>query len=169
MADKYSLEKLKITRKNHETGQIEEVETRKVHKISVKPDDEFYMVYIKYMSVFYGLKYADDIKMLAMLCSWAEFNKGVVYLTSSRRKEITETMGIHNSNISNSLKRLKELNLIFGSDGEFEINPTVFWKGSKQTRMDVMQKEGIQVKFNFVMEGDIKPTSGLSPSNEFDK
>lgn len=157
-----------ITRhQNPDTKIWEEVETKKVHKITIKPDDEFYMVYIKYMSPYYDLKYADDIKMLGKLCEWAEFERGIVYLTSGRRKEITETLGIHNSNISNSLKRLKDLKLISGSDGEFEINPVVFWKGSKASRMEMMRKEGIQVKFNFILEQDIKPSTGLLPSKEF--
>jgi hypothetical protein len=168
MANKYKTSTTITRHQNPETRVWEEVETKKVHKITIKPDDEFYMVYIKYMSPYYEIKYADDIKLLGKLCEWAEFEKGTVYLTSGRRKEVTETLGVHNSNISKSLNRLKELKLIAGSDGEFEINPVVFWKGSKASRMEIMRKEGVQTIFNFSLEQDIKPNTGLKPSQSFD-
>lgn len=163
----YRTETVTKRAQNPDTKVWEEVETKKIHKITVKAEDEFYMTYIRYMSPYYDLKYADDIKLLGCLCGWAEFDKGIVYLTSGRRKEITETLGIHNSNISNSLKRLKDLKLIDGSNGEFEINPVIFWKGSKATRLEIMRKEGIQVKFCFVLEQDLKPNTGIKPSEEF--
>ncbi len=169
MAKQYRTDTTVTRHQNPETKVWEEVETKKVYKIKIKPDDEFYMVYIKYMSPYYDLKYADDIKMLGKLCEWAEFDKGVVYLTSGRRKELIEKLSIHNSNISKSIKRLKELKLIDGSDGEFEINPVIFWKGSKASRMEMMRKELIQVKFSFVLEHDIKPTTGIVPNTNFDK
>lgn len=168
MGQKFITGTTKTTRRNPETNQIEEVEISKVMAVKMKSEDEFYMVYIKYTASFYGLKYADDIKLLAKMCEWGEFDKGIVYLTASRRKEIRETLGIHNSNISNSLKRLKLQNLISGDDGEFLINPVVFWKGSKVNRMELMRKEGIQATFNFTLEKDIKPTEGITPSKEFD-
>jgi len=45
----------------------------------------------------------------------------------------------------------------------------VFWKGSKASRIEMMRKEGVQVKFCFVLEQDIKPTNGISPNTNFDK
>jgi hypothetical protein len=152
---------------NPETGKDEVVETTKVHRINVKPEDEFYMVFLKNTAPFFNIKYGDDIKVLAKLCEWAEFDKGIVYITSGRRKEISETLGIHKSNISTSLKRLKETNLLSGENGEFTINPVVFWKGSKATRMELMRKEGVQIMFNFALEHDIKPTSGIKPNTGF--
>lgn len=158
-----------ITRaQNPDTKVWEEVEHIKIHKVNMRPEDEFYMVYIKYMSPYYNLKYADDIKILAKLCEWAEFDKGMVFLTASRRSEILETLGIHNSNVSKSLARLKEHKHISGTRGEFIINPVIFWKGSKASRMDLMRKEGIQVRFNFKLEQDIKPITGLKPSTDFE-
>lgn len=166
---KFKTETTVSRKQNPDTKAWEEVETKKIHKIKIKPEDEFYMVYIKYMSPYYQLKYADDMKVLAKLCEWAEFEKGTVYLTAGRRHEIIETLGIHNSNISKSLNRLIDAKHISGSRGEFIINPVVFWKGSKASRMDLMRKEGIQVIFNFVLEHDIKPTTGIQPNKDFDK
>lgn len=167
MGQRFVTNKRTITRKNPETGQIEEIEDYKVLPIKIKSEDEFYMVYIKFTAQFYGLKYADDIKVLTKMCEWGEFDSGICYLTAGRRKDIRETVGIHNSNISNALKRLKEAKLISGDDGEFLINPVVFWKGSKSSRIEMMRKDGIQAVFNFKLEQDIKPTTGLEPSKEF--
>lgn len=169
MASKGFKTETTITRHKQPNGTWEEVENKKVHKIKIRPEDEFYMVYIKYMAPYYQLKYADDIKILSKLCEWAEFEKGIVYLTAGRRHELTETLGIHNSNISKSLNRLSEAKHISGTRGEFTINPTIFWKGSKNSRMELMRKESIQVTFNFELEHDIKPTTGLSANVNFDK
>lgn len=169
MGQKFITGRRKTTRKNPDTGQIEEVEDFKVMAVKMKAEDEFYMVFIKYTAKFYGLKYADDIKVLAKMCEWGEFDRGVVYLTAGRRKEIRETLNIHNSNISNSLKRLKEQGFISGDDGEFLINPVIFWKGSKANRMEMMRKDGIQAIFNFTLEKDITPDMGIEPSKVFDK
>ena|SRR3982751_6176436 len=169
MATKYTTETTTKRILNPETKLWEEHEVKKVHKIKVKPDDEFYMTYIKYMSPYYDLKYADDIKILAKMCEWAEWEKGIVYLTSGRRHEIIETLGIHNSNISKSINRLSEAKHISGTRGEFIINPVIFWKGSRASRMEQMKKEGIQVIFNFELENDIKPTTNIKPSQEFEK
>lgn len=169
MSKGFKTETTTTRRQNPDTNMWEEVESIKVHKIKLKPEDEFYMVYIKYMSPYYNLKYADDIKILAKLCEWADFDKGTVFLTSGRRSEILETLGIHNSNVSKSLNRLKENKHISGTRGEFIINPVIFWKGSKASRMELMKKESIQVIFKFSLEQDMKPVTGLSPSNEFDK
>lgn len=167
MAKTHILETQVTTRKNPETNQIEEVETRKVHKVKMKSEDEFFMLYIKYLSPFYDLKYADDIKLMAKLMEWCDFNKGEVFLTSSRRKEITEELGIHKSNISTSLKRLREKNLIYGDKGEYKINPTVAWKGSNASRLELMRNEGVQAVFNFTIDQDFKPTKGLEPNTNF--
>lgn len=164
---KHKLEHTIIERKNPITGQTEEIETKKIVKIDVKPDDEFYMVYIKYMSTYYELKYADDIKILAKLCEWVEWEKGIVYLTSTRRLEITDKLKIHNANISKSLNRLREKKLISGKGGEFLLNPTAYWKGSKQARYEMLMDKGIQVQFDYQMIQDIKPTNGIVPSKEF--
>lgn len=169
MASKGFKTETTITRRKQPDGSWEEVEHKKVHKIKIKAEDEFYMVYIKYMAPYYELKYAGDIKILSKLCEWAEFEKGIVYLTAGRRHEIMETLGIHNSNISKSLDRLIKAKHISGTRGEFTINPTIFWKGSKNARMELMQKESIQVTFNFELEQGIKPTTGIQPNTDFDK
>lgn len=168
MAKDFFVESKTTTRKNPETGHVEEVEDRKLIKVNIKDEDEFFMVYFKYMSPYWGLKYVDDVKIITKLCEWAEFDKGVVYLTSGRRKEIIETLGIHNSNISSSLRRLRDALLISGDNGEFTINPKVFWKGSKASRRQILQNDGIQLQFKIIMGDKYKAHKGIHPNEEYD-
>jgi len=149
MATKHFLESKTISRVDPETGEIVETEVKKLVKVNMGKQDEFYMTYCSYLSSLYELTYADDIKLMVKLCEWGEFDTGDVQLTSARRQEITDTMGMHNSNISKSIKRLKEKNLIAGDKGAFKINPVIFWKGDRAVRKDILKKDGLSVMFNF--------------------
>lgn len=149
MASKHFLESKTISKVDKETGEITETEITKLVKINMGKQEEFYMTYCHYLSSLYELTYADDIKLMVKLCEWGQYDKGTVQLTSSRRAEISETMGIHNTNISKSLKRLKEKKLIGGDKGEYQINPAIFWKGDRAVRKELLKKDGLSVIFNF--------------------
>lgn len=152
MASKHFLESKVISKVDKETGEITETETTKLVKINMGKQEEFYMTYCHYLSSLYELTYADDIKLMVKLCEWGQYDKGTVQLTSSRRIEISKTLGMHNSNISKSIKRLKEKALISGDRGEYQINPAIFWKGDRAIRKELLKKEGLNVIFNFKLE-----------------
>lgn len=149
MASKHFLESKTVSKVDKETGEITQTEVTKLIKINIGKQEEFYMTYCNYLSSIYQLTYADDIKLMVKLCEWGQYDKGTVQLTSSRRAEIISDLGMHNANISKSLKRLKEKNLINGEKGEFQINPAIFWKGDRAVRKEILNKAGLNVIFNF--------------------
>jgi len=153
MAKTHYVESSKTEFVNPETGEIQYTETKKVVKINMGKQEEFYMTYCNYLSGFYQLKYADDIKIMVKLNEWALFDTGEVQLTPKRRVEITDELGIRNDAISKSLKRLREKNLIEGDKGDYTINPVMFWKGDRAKRREMLSKEGgLSVTFNFEIE-----------------
>lgn len=126
------------------------VEDEKIITVHLKDTDRYYMTFIEQVSSFLGLSGGNDIKLLTILCTRAEWNTGVVRLTKIDREEIVNEIGIHPSNLSKSLKRLVELNLLDGSNGLYTINPMVFWKGRLEERNKLLKSdEGVKWTLNF--------------------
>lgn len=153
MATKHFLESKTVSNIDRETGEIMTTEVTKLVKINIGKQEEFYMTYCHYLSSIYQLTYADDIKLMVKLCEWGQYDTGRVQLTSARRAEIVSDLSMHNANISKSLKRLKDKKLIDGEKGEFQINPAIFWKGDRAIRKEILKREGLNVTFNFQLEG----------------
>ena len=154
MATKHFLESTTISKVDKETGEVTETEVKKLVKVNMGKQEEFYMTYCQYLAPLYELTYADDLKLIVKLCEWGQYDKGTVQLTASRRVEITDVLGMHNSNISKSLKRLLEKGLISGERGEYLINPVFFWKGDRAIRKEILRKGGVDVMFNFKIDDE---------------
>lgn len=123
-----------------ETGEVQIITTQKTFSIK-STSEEFFIIYTKFLSVFYGLTSLSDIKLFIKFCQLAQFDKGIVLIPTEIRKEIYEELNISSSQFSRSIKSLKSKKLIEGTKGKFRINPTVFWKGSEKTREKVMKDE----------------------------
>jgi hypothetical protein len=112
--------------------------------------EEFYMTFISNLASLWRINSVTDIKVIAFLCGAANFNTGHVTISSKKRKEMMEQLKLNNrQTITNSLGRLKRLGLIYGDDGEYDIDPRIFWKGSTQERDRLLKKGGPQITVNF--------------------
>lgn len=130
-----------------ETGEVKSIEVSKVFTTKVN-SDAFYMTFIDYLSPIFNLKSDAAKTLLVWLCTHAEFNSGIVSLSAADRKQICIDLNITNSTISNNLKKLSELNLIYGKDGKYTINPQVFWKGDLKERDRLLKDKDIQITFS---------------------
>jgi hypothetical protein len=135
-----------------ETGEIVKVHTEKLYKVTVANSEEFFQVYVAMLAPFYKLKYVDDMKLLVKFCEIATFNTGVVMMPAAVRKKICDECDIHSSNLSRSIKRLKELKLIEGEGGAYVINPSIFWKGTQKEREKLLQSKSLKLTFEFSTE-----------------
>lgn len=131
------------------TGEIIQTEIVKsfTKKVNV---EQFYMTFIKYIAPIYQLKSDTAKSVLNYMCSHAEFDTGKVKLTAGSRLEICKYIGISATSLTNNLNLLKKLNLISGSKGDFIINPQIFWRGSMDTRDQILKNADIKVTFNIV-------------------
>ncbi len=134
------------------TGEVKSIETKKLVNIKIGRDETFWITYCKHIAPIYELTYADDIKIMVKFCEIAEYESGIVHLTAGRRKEMVEQLGMQPSNVSKSLKRLKEKNLIIGDNGEYRVSHLIFWKGDRSKRLDLLRNQGLSMTFNFVMD-----------------
>ncbi len=130
-----------------ETGEIKSIETQKVFTSRVKTDS-FYMTFIDYMSPIFKITKQSVKDLLLWMCKNADYNSGKIVLSSETRKQICKELDITNSTISNSIKILKELKLIEGKGGTFQINPQIFWKGELAERDKMLSNEEIQITFS---------------------
>lgn len=125
--------------------------TSKTYSVKVK-SDEFYMTFVKYISPFFNLTQPTDIKLTMILCTMAEYNTGIVRLTSSDKKEIADTISVGVHTIENSITRLKKKNLISGEKGKYTINHFIFWKGTAEERSRLIKENKIQFGVSFEEE-----------------
>lgn len=82
----------------------------------------------------------------------AEFNTGVVRLTTQDRDEVCVQLNISKPNLSKNIKRLKDQGLLVGDRGVYTIDPKLFWKGDRKMRADLLQTEGLRVIVEFRKE-----------------
>lgn len=95
------------------------------------------------------IKSAIDIKFMFLLAKYVKYNTNICNLTTVCRDEIKYTLGIENSQISRSLKSLKDKGLITVNKDEISINPAVFWKGTNETRNKMLKENKLEIKLKF--------------------
>lgn len=150
------------TETNKETGESTEIE--KSVSVSTGGGDKFFMTFIENLSSFYNISCLTDVKVLASLCSMVEYNSYQVFMPRARRREIMDSLSINTQTMTNSLTRLKTVGLISGSDGMYEINPNVFWKGSTKERDKILRDKGIEIKIKFRIEDSVP---AIQPNRDF--
>lgn len=140
----------KVTETDRLTGEVVERVTRKRYSIPIRQQDEFFMTFIRFMGPYYEIKYADDFKILAKLCSMAHMNTGVVELPAQKRKKVMEELSMTQAQVSRSLKRLSDLGLISGSGGMYEVSHEIFWRGGTDER--AAKAERVRIDKSVVVE-----------------
>lgn len=131
------------------TGEVVKVDTQKTFTEKVSPES-FYMTFIGYMSPLFNLHSDVARSILDWMCMRAEYNSGVVDLSASKRQKMCQDLSITSNQVTNNLRKLKELGLITGEKGEFTINPEIFWKGDTKTRQQVLEGKSLKVSFEIV-------------------
>lgn len=136
----------KIETVDTETGEIITIVSAKEYSTKVE-SDRFYMTFIDYIAPLYKLKSENARKVLAWMCCHAEYNTGIVSLTTADRQQMSEEIDICSNTITNNLATLKKLKLITGDKGRFQINPQIFWKGDTKTRKQLLEDKELTIKF----------------------
>nr|DAM35141.1 MAG TPA: replication protein [Bacteriophage sp.] len=110
-------------------------------------DDNYFITFIDSLSPLFELKSISARTLLTWLCCHAEYNTGIIRLTTSDRNTIVEELGMSNNTITNNLATLKKLKIISGEKGNFQINPQIFWKGDTKTRNELLNDRELKIKF----------------------
>lgn len=147
MARKVLTQDIEKTIIDSQTGEVLQTTSQRTFTTQIK-SEEFYMTFIDYISPLYELRSNSLKNLLIYLCEHAEFNTGKVSLTTAARKVACSHLDISNNTLTNYLKKLKDLKLISGQDGEFIINPQIFWKGDTKSRAQLLENEEIKITFN---------------------
>lgn len=92
------------------------------------------MVYSEIIEKITKLNSENAIILFTWMCLHAEYNTNNVYLATNIRKQIQQELNMSNNTITNSLKKLKDNNLISGKDGVFTMNPKFVWRGDSRIR-----------------------------------
>lgn len=118
-----------------------------VHKTE---DEPFYMTFLKYVGWIYGLSGVSQIKILNKLMEKAQFNTGIVSLTTGEKWEIIDELGISEVGYYKSMKQMIDSDILrkayrvdkktgeqIEKKGEYIINPDMFWKGELNKRKEL--------------------------------
>lgn len=134
------------------TGEVVKMDSTKIFTERVTPE-RFYMTFIDYVAPIYRLNSEVARRMLDWMCEHAAFNTGIVSLSVMDRKQMCEELHLANNQVTNNLKKLKELNIISGEKGRFTINPDIFWKGElteRQNHRELFKNKNLKVSFELV-------------------
>lgn len=129
------------------TGEVVSSTTRKVFSTKVDKVDLFFQIYFNQLNGLFGLK-ESELKVIIYLAGIANPLTGGVSLTAGKRKVLIDKLGISTSTLTKAMKALISGDFINGEDGEYLINPQIFWKGSSQDR-ELAIKTGI---FKIIVE-----------------
>jgi hypothetical protein len=114
--------------------------------------DSFYMVFNDFMLMHISGKLTEAERSITdYLCSIAEFDTGVVYVTKNRKKEILEKYQLSKNHYYICIRNLIAKKIIEKkNDDEFIINPLLFWKGNIDTRNELLKanKNELTIKFS---------------------
>lgn len=135
------------------TGELVKVDTQKTFTEKVN-SEHFYMTFIDYIAPIYQLRSEVARRMLDWMCEHAGYNTGIVDLSTSKRQQMCTDLEIANNQITNNLKKLKDLNLITGEKGTFTVNPEIFWKGDATSRREVLKDKSLKVSFELIDENN---------------
>jgi hypothetical protein len=134
------------------TGEL--VTLTKTFAVKSVNKEEFYITFLSGLNALCELSRPSDIKVLALMCSKAKFNTGVVNMSAGDRKEIMEKLGgISTQAFSNSISRLKKAGLISGDRGDYELNPHCFWKGTTDERNKLLKDKRMDLLVKFKLDG----------------
>jgi len=139
-----------VKRTDPDTGEItEEIQsTSKTFNTKVKAE-EFFIVFLESIGHLIGIKSGVDRAVLDALCAVAEFDTGVVHLTSKMREKICELTELKYQTVANSLSFLRKNKFIIMDKGECKINPEYFWKGSLEERSKILREGCLELRINF--------------------
>lgn len=129
-----------------ETGEVTRYVQAKTFAVN-SGKDPFYLTYVKFMGVLYGISSASTIKILWKFLEYAQYNTGIVYVTVQLKRQIISELGISQSIYMKGVKTLVSLGIISGSRGTYTINPEIFWKGDYRSR-EMLKEAGCSVTFS---------------------
>jgi DNA-binding transcriptional ArsR family regulator len=141
--------RLRHVEETHDVTTGELLTVSKTFAVKAEKSEEFFFTFLSALNVISGLSSASDIKILAILCSIAEYNTGKAILTADKRADMAKNIGVSSQAITNSISRLKKAGLICGARGIYEINPQYFWKGTTNEREKLLKSEGLNIVIKF--------------------
>jgi hypothetical protein len=133
------------------TGEIVEVTTQKTYSIKMD-SDKFFMTFIETVAPIYKLRSLSDLKLMIKFCTITQFNTGKIIISPALRKEICEELNISTNMFSISLRSLLDKQLIYGEKGSYIINPQLHWKGTIDSRNQLMKT--LRITFTISNESD---------------
>lgn len=118
--------------RDKETGEF-------VIKETFFPVDSFYMTFPEFFKETYGKLKRSDHEIMIHFVSIMEYESNNISLSKEKREYLMNKYGINTYTFSAALKRLRDLHILLGQDGDYMINPAMFWKGNMIKRKEFIE------------------------------
>ena len=129
---------------------------QKTYSIKVQSHDKFHATFFDYLPELHSLQYTQR-KVFDELAAHSNLDTGLVALIPSIRTSILTRAAISDGQLRNSLVVLKKKGFITGSRSEYYINPKYLWRGTSDSRANVLKN-----KWKVVLDFEIEETPTLS-------
>lgn len=101
--------------------------------------EPFFITYSNEITNLYAMPFFNTTtKVLWKFLEYTEYNTGKVHLNADRVKEILGTCKIARRSYYRAVDELKKAGIISGSKYTFTVNETMFWKGDRSVRKEIM-------------------------------
>lgn len=131
-----------------ETGEIQELETKKRFSYRLSNSDEFYMVFYNCIAIAHKIKSQKTMSLFHELCKHAQFNTGIVEVSTNVRRTVCKDADVNITNFSKHINILKEAGLIKDRGGcSYIINPQAIWKGDLKQRDKMLKDHTFYIEF----------------------
>lgn len=107
-------------------------------------------VYIKYNHLANQIRKGRDYVVMYRLCHLMASDKNTFILSEELLKDIKLTLNITKVSLMKSIEQLKAFKIINESQNIYMMNPFMFWKGSNETRAELINKGMIKRMFESI-------------------
>lgn len=107
-------------------------------KLSISDSTSSFYTFKRGYSNTFKINSITTLKVLMKLCCILKCNSDIINLHNKRVTDIANELGFSFQNVYNSIMELNKLDIVYMYNGEWRINPSMFWRGDLDFRNHIL-------------------------------
>ena len=100
--------------------------------------EHFFLTFVK--RVYGNPVFNSTTRVLWKMMEFAEYNTGIVYMTTQRKRELMEDCKVSTASYNRAISDLVECGVLYRDKGAYTVNCRMFWKGDAKTRAALIKE-----------------------------
>ena len=100
--------------------------------------EHFFLTFVK--RVYGNPVFNSTTRVLWKMMEFAEYNTGIVYMTTQRKRELIEECKVSTASYNRAISDLVECGVLYKDKGAYTVNCSMFWKGDAKTRAALIKE-----------------------------